>query len=113
MRTGDGESGQAGVEFLALLPLVAVVLLAAWQAAVAGQAWWLAASAARAGARAATAGTDVGAAVRRELPAGLRARVRVHRTRGAVRVALPVAVVLAHARLGSASARAGVQGAAP
>ena len=44
------ERGQASVELVILLPVLAALLLAAWQAAVAGYAWWLAASAARAGA---------------------------------------------------------------
>jgi len=38
MRTSGGQRGQATVEFVAVLPLVAVVGFAVWQAAVAGQA---------------------------------------------------------------------------
>ena len=47
------ESGQATVELVALLPLLAAVGLALWQAVVAGQAMWLAGAAARSAARAA------------------------------------------------------------
>lgn len=39
------ESGQASVELVALLPLVVVLAALLWQAVVAGQAVWLAASA--------------------------------------------------------------------
>ncbi|MGI9097391.1 MAG: hypothetical protein ACR2H2_02665, partial [Solirubrobacteraceae bacterium] len=43
-----GERGQATVELVALLPLIAVLAGVMWQAAVAGQAVWLAGSATRA-----------------------------------------------------------------
>ncbi|MEA2226926.1 MAG: hypothetical protein QOF04_556, partial [Solirubrobacteraceae bacterium] len=52
MRTASGERGQATVELVALLPLLMLVALAAWQGVVAGQAIWLSGSAARAAARA-------------------------------------------------------------
>ena len=67
----DRESGQATVELVALLALVAALAGVLWQAAVAGQAVWLAGSAARAAARASAVGADARAAARRVLPAHL------------------------------------------
>src|SRR3954471_3548096 len=49
MRTLRDESGQAAVEFVAVLPLVALVVAVLWQAVLAGQAVWSSAGAARAG----------------------------------------------------------------
>ena len=56
MRARRGQTGQAAVETVALLPLVVLVGALLWQAAVAGQALWLSAAAARAAARAAAVG---------------------------------------------------------
>src|SRR3954452_3027912 len=50
------ERGQATVELVGVLPLVVVLGFAVWQAAVAGQAMWMAGAAARAAARAAAVG---------------------------------------------------------
>lgn len=105
------EAGQAAVEAVVVLPLVAVLVLTAWQGVVAGQAWWLAASAARAAARAASVGSDPTAAARWALPAGARSGMRVRRMRGRVVVRLPVPVVIGHGRLGAASASAGPEAA--
>jgi uncharacterized protein (UPF0333 family) len=57
------EDGQAAAEMAALLPLVAAVLLVAWQFVLAGDARSSAAAAARAAARAAAVGADPAAAV--------------------------------------------------
>ena len=57
-------SGQASVELVALLPLLAAVALLAWQGVVAGQAIWLSGAAARAAARAFALGDDPTAAAR-------------------------------------------------
>ncbi len=65
------ELGQATVELMALLPLVAVLGALLWQAVVAGQAIWFAGSAARAAARASAIGADARAAARRVLPTHL------------------------------------------
>ncbi|MCW3023755.1 MAG: pilus assembly protein, partial [Conexibacter sp.] len=46
-----GEEGQAAVELVALLPVLALVAALAWQSVVAGQAWWMAGAAAREAAR--------------------------------------------------------------
>src|SRR3954469_2995310 len=78
-----GERGQASVELVALLPLLVALGFAVWQAAVAGQAMWLAGSAARAAARAEALGDDPAPAARGVLPPrladGLRVRPRTDR----------------------------------
>jgi hypothetical protein len=71
------QEGQASVEFVAVLPVLALGLLIAVQLAVAGYALWSAGIAARAGARAAHVGRDAGRAARRSLPAPLRRGARV------------------------------------
>ena len=73
----EPEAGQAAVELVALLPVLAVLALLAWQAAVAGQAVWLAGAAARSAARAAAVGADPEAAARRALTPALRRGLRV------------------------------------
>src|SRR3954454_12630991 len=95
-----GEDGQASVELVALLPVIAGIALLAWQALMAGEAWWLAGSAAREAARASALGADPRPAAAGVLPAALRrglrgraggedgvaGRVRVPAVRGALRV---------------------------
>ena len=105
MHENRHELGQASVELVVLLPLLAALLLASWQGLMAGQAWWLAAGAARAAARADLVGADARAAARRELPAGLRRRLRVRVTDGEVVVGLPIPAVAGLGRLGTATAR--------
>src|SRR4051812_30673542 len=61
------DDGQAAAELVALLPVLVLLALGAWQAAVAGQAAWLAGGAARAAARAQAVGSDPAAAARRAL----------------------------------------------
>ena len=94
------ESGQATVELVAVLPLLALVGLALWQAVVAGQAMWLAAGAARSAARAVAVGDDPAPAARRALTPALERglRVRVGEA-GAVRVAVAVPAVVGGGRL--------------
>ncbi|HEV7807907.1 MAG TPA: hypothetical protein VGO80_18960 [Solirubrobacteraceae bacterium] len=106
----ERECGQASIELVALLPLVAVIAALGWQAVVAGQAVWLAGSAARAAARASAVGADARAAARRALPERLRRGVAV-RTRGehGVRVAITIPSVIGAGRLGTVSARARMQ----
>ncbi|MDQ3676500.1 MAG: ParA family protein, partial [Actinomycetota bacterium] len=72
---GPRECGQATVELVALLPLVAVLAGILWQATIVGQAVWLSGSAARAAARASAIGDDARAAARRVLPARLERRL--------------------------------------
>src|SRR5687768_9421448 len=76
-RRAGGEAGQATVELVALLPLLAVVLAGAWQAVLAGQAAWAAGAAARAAARAHGVGTDPTRAARTHLPGSLERGLRV------------------------------------
>jgi hypothetical protein len=71
MAHGYRERGQATVELVALLPLLALVIAVLWQAALAGQAIWLVGSAARAAARADAIGLDAASAARKTLPARL------------------------------------------
>jgi hypothetical protein len=104
------EDGQATVELVALLPALVAAALLAWQAIVAGQAWWLAANAARAAARAQALGADPAVAARRALPDRLRRGLRVTRDTGAnrdgVRVRVEVPPVLAGLRFGSITVKA-------
>jgi hypothetical protein len=105
-----GQSGQATVEFVALLPLVAVLVGLLWQAVVAGQAVWLAGTAARAAARASALGTDARVAARGVLPDRLeRGLVVAERPGGrdeGVRVAIRIPSIVGDARLGTVTARA-------
>jgi hypothetical protein len=105
------ECGQATVEFVAVLPFVAILAASMWQATVAGQAVWLAGSAARAAARASAVGADPRAAARRVLPARLQDGLVVTRVDGdgGVRVAISVPAIVGGGRLGSVSARAALQ----
>src|SRR4051794_14154413 len=113
-RTSSGarERGQAAVELVALLPLIAVLAAVMWQSVLAGQAVWLAGSAARAAARARAVGADPRAAARRVLPAALERGLVVTRERGGaggVRVAIAVPSILGGGALGRVSARAALQ----
>ena len=105
------ELGQATVELVALLPLMAVLAALAWQAVVAGQAVWFAGSAARAAARASAIGGDARAAARRVLPARLERGLAVRRVHGraGVRVAIRIPAIAGGWRLGTVSARARLQ----
>lgn len=75
-RIGD-QQGQATVELLALLPVLAALTLAVWQAVLAGQAAWAATAAARAAARANAIGADARGSARAHLPATLERDLRV------------------------------------
>jgi hypothetical protein len=82
MRFRRGESGQAAVELVALLPVLCALLAGLWQAALVGHASWSAAGAARAAARARAVGADERAAARAHLPARLERGLRVVEGRG-------------------------------
>ena len=86
----EARSGQASVEFVAVLPALAVCLVLAGQAVAAGWALWSAGVAARAGARAAHVGGNPEAAARRALPAPLRDDAVIRSDSGVrVRVRVP------------------------
>jgi Flp pilus assembly protein TadG len=88
---GHREEGTASVELVAAVPFLLLAVLVAAQLALAGQALWSAAVAARAGARAELVGGDATAAARRALPRSLRpdARVSEAGVTTTVRVAIP------------------------
>src|SRR5215213_86111 len=96
-------TGQASVEFVALLPLVVTILALALQAFIAGQALWEVRVAARAAAHA--LGTDARAAarthLRRRLERGL--RVTTH-AEGDVRVSVRIPTLIPAVHLGRVSA---------
>jgi hypothetical protein len=95
--------GQASVEFVAVLPALAVCLVIAAQAVAAGWALWSAGNAARAGARAEHVGSDAAAAARRALPAPLRAGAEI-RSGDGVRVRVRVPALLPLVEMPSVSA---------
>jgi hypothetical protein len=99
--------GQAAVELVALLPLVAAVLALAWQVALAGHAAWAASAAARAAARAAAVGGDPVAAARSHLPQALERGLRVRERDGRIDVSVRRPSVLPSVPLGRARAEAG------
>jgi hypothetical protein len=101
------QEGQASVELVALLPLLALVAFALWQAVVTGQALWLAGTAARAAARAEALGADPAAAARAVLPPRLEDGLRVRAADdGAIRVTLRIPAVFTDGAVASTNARA-------
>jgi pilus assembly protein CpaE len=87
----QAQRGQAAVELVAVLPIVAALLAGLWQVAVAGHAEWSASRAADAAARASALGLDPRAAARSVLPGALERGLRVRAARGgAVRVTVRV-----------------------
>lgn len=97
--------GQASVELVVLLPVIAAVLALAYQAVLAGQAVWEVRVAARAAARAHAFGADAAAAARTHLRAGLEPGLQVRAADdGDVRVSVRVPAVLPAVRLGRVSA---------
>ena len=110
-RTRRGERGQATVELMALLPLVAALGALLWHGVVAVKAVWFGGSAAGAAARACASGDDASAAARRVLPERLERGLAVRREHGhdGVRVAISIPSVIGDVRLGTVSARARLQ----
>jgi hypothetical protein len=96
-------SGQASVEFVAVLPALAVCLVLAGQTVVVGWALWSAGVAARAGARAQHVGADPVAAARHALPGSLR-RDAVIRSGDGVRVNVRVPALVPGVALPSVAA---------
>ncbi len=70
-------AGQATVELVALLPVLAALLAGIWQAVLVGQAVWATSAAARAAARAHAVGGDAASAAREQLPGALEPGLRV------------------------------------
>jgi hypothetical protein len=92
-RTGRGASAQASVEFVALLPLLAALMVIAAQTVVVGWVLWSAGNAARAGARAQEVGSDAQAAARHALPGVLRQGAAIKDADGVrVQVRIPALV---------------------
>jgi hypothetical protein len=80
---------------VAVVPLVMLAGLVAWQLLLAGHSLWLCASAARAAARADTVGRSAESAARSALPEALERDLSVERLReGGVRVSVRVPAVL-------------------
>jgi len=107
-RPPRGAHGQAGVEFVALLPLMLIGFAGCWQAVLAAHTGWSASAAARAAARAHAVGAGELAAARAALPDSLDHRVAVEaedgKSRVTVRIEIPAVVPGLH--LGTLSARA-------
>jgi hypothetical protein len=96
LRDPRDEAGQASVELVALLPLIAALLALAWQAVLTGHTVWAATTAARAAARAAALGADPAVAARAHLPASLERSLRISRAGDdGVRVSLRIPPVIA------------------
>jgi hypothetical protein len=93
------EDGQASVELVAALPFVLLIGAVVWQCALAGHTAWLAAHAARAGARAEVVDGDVRTAVRSVLPDGLEHGLEVERRGGRVAVSVELPLLLHRWRL--------------
>ena len=101
------EHGQATVELVALLPVIAVIGLGVWQVAVAGHVVWAAGAAARAAARAEAVGGSTERAARRILPRRVRSAARVRAGDGGeVRVEVPIPAVVGGGALFTTTARA-------
>lgn len=88
------ERGQASVELLGAVPAVLLVGLLVWQLALAGQALWLCANAARVAARAEAVGRSGPAAARSALPRSMEGGLEVEDHDGAVRVRLRVPLLV-------------------
>lgn len=104
------DGGQASVELIATVPAVLLVVLVAWQLAIAGHAAWACANAARVAARAAAVDRDADRAARSALPRRLEHGLRVKELDGGaidVRVRVPL-VVRAWGSLATVRARAGL-----
>ncbi|MGE0028818.1 MAG: pilus assembly protein [Thermoleophilia bacterium] len=82
--------GQAAVELLAVLPVVAIAAWLAWQMIVAGHVLGVAGAAARHGERAAEVGAPAAPAARAALPPGWARRARVTAGTDGLRVRLPL-----------------------
>ncbi|HTI35736.1 MAG TPA: hypothetical protein VL422_18815, partial [Miltoncostaea sp.] len=83
--------GQAAVEFLAILPVIAIAAWLCWRMVAAGHVLGVAGAAARHGERAAEVGAPAAAAALAALPTGWARAARITTgTGGAVRVRVPL-----------------------
>ena len=104
-RAQDGQAGQAAVELVAVLPVLAALLAGLWQVTLLGHAAWSAGAAARAAARAHALDSDPRAAARAHLPARLERGLRVRAAEGGrVTVSVRVPPVLDGVSMGRVSA---------
>jgi hypothetical protein len=107
MRSARSEAGQATVELVAILPLVAVVVMLLWQSSLAGAALWLSSGAARAAARAEALGADPLAAARAALPGRFEHGLKVEKERdGGIELVLGVPAIVGDKPVTTVSARA-------
>jgi len=104
-----GSAGQASVETVALLPLIALVGAVLWQGLLVGQAAWLAGAAARGAARAHAVGADPRAAARAALPRRLEPGLDVRAGERDVRVRIRVPALVGGGAVVRVSARAHLQ----
>jgi TadE-like protein len=88
------DRGQATIETVALLPVLAVCALGAWQVLVVAWALLAAGDAAHAGARALLSSEPAKPAIRRALPGSMRSGVDVEIGAGQVRVTVRVPSVI-------------------
>lgn len=100
-------AGQASVELLAVLPALVVATLIVSTAVGAGWAYWSAANAARAGARAELVGRDGERAAREALPGPLRSDSSIE-TGGRVQVRVRVPALVPGVRLPFVGAASGL-----
>jgi predicted ABC-type sugar transport system permease subunit len=100
------QRGQASVEFVALLPLLAVLAAGMLQVVLAGGAAWSASQAAASAARAAAVGGDARAAARRSLPGHLSRGMRVESGDGRAAVVVRLPSLIGAIDLGTVTGRA-------
>lgn len=102
------ERGQASVAFVAVVPGLILVALAALQFALAGHAAISAASSARAAARASYTGERIGEAARAALPESFRDAAEVHRREDGIEIEVEAPRALPFLPLIAVSASAGL-----
>jgi pilus assembly protein CpaE len=77
VKAGRGDSGQAALETVGILPILLVLCFTAWQMGVAGMTMIWSGHAANAAARAVSINADPGEAARNAIPSGMRADLTV------------------------------------
>ena len=91
----SGDSGQASVELVAVIPLIVLLVVGVWQAAIAVRSVVLAEVDARNAARADAVGADPRSAAVRSIPSGFGSALSLRRERtGAIRARVAVPVVM-------------------